>query len=223
MLGDVASSHSLAAAPICQAEKIPMISPVLDEPARDAGRQLHLPRLLHRPVPGRRDGEVRRRHAQGEARSRSSSTSAATTPSASRPSSGQAFKKLGGEVVAEQSYSQGDSDFRAQLTADQGRQPRGHLRPGLLHRGRHDRAPGPRARHHGAAPRAATAGTRPKLWEIGGDGAERLLLLQPLLDRRPEPGRPEVRDRLQERKYNHAAGRAGGPRLRRGARSWRTR
>ena len=40
--------------------------PLLDEPARDAGRQLHLPRLLPRPLPGRGHGEVRLRHAEGQ-------------------------------------------------------------------------------------------------------------------------------------------------------------
>src|SRR5262249_56873553 len=30
---------------------------------------------------------------------------------------GQAYKKLGGTIVSEQSFSQSDSDFRAQLTA----------------------------------------------------------------------------------------------------------
>ena len=33
ILGEVASSRSLAAAPIAQANKVPMISPVVDQPA----------------------------------------------------------------------------------------------------------------------------------------------------------------------------------------------
>ena len=43
---------------------------------------------------------------------------------------------------------------------------------------------------------AATAGIRPSSRDRRR-GARRLLLLEPLLGRRPEPGRPEVRQRLQ--------------------------
>ena len=32
----------------------------------------------------------------------------------------RSFKGLGGEIVAEQSYTQGDRDFSGQLTADSG-------------------------------------------------------------------------------------------------------
>ena len=53
MLGHVASSHSLAAAPICQSNKIPMISPSSTNPRVTQVGRLHLPRLLHRPLPGR--------------------------------------------------------------------------------------------------------------------------------------------------------------------------
>ena len=37
----------------------------------------------------------------------------------------QNFKQMGGEVVAEQSYSEGDSDFHAQLTQIKAANPRG--------------------------------------------------------------------------------------------------
>ena len=62
LLGEVASSRSLAMAPIADASKVPMITPSSTNPRsrRTATRPgVHLPRLLHRPVPGLRDGEVR--------------------------------------------------------------------------------------------------------------------------------------------------------------------
>ncbi len=39
---------------------------LLDEPPGHPGRRLHLPRLLHRSLPGRGDGEVRGEHAEAE-------------------------------------------------------------------------------------------------------------------------------------------------------------
>ena len=102
ILGEVASSNSLAAAPICQANKIPMISPSSTNPKVTAGRRLHLPRLLHRPVPGRGDGEVRARQPEGEERGDPRRHQERLLASASQTSSGEAFKQLGGKIVAEQ-------------------------------------------------------------------------------------------------------------------------
>jgi branched-chain amino acid transport system substrate-binding protein len=42
----------------------------------------------------------------------------------------QQFKQLGGEVISEQSYSQGDSDFRAQLTQIKAQNPEAIYVPG---------------------------------------------------------------------------------------------
>ena len=65
LLGEVASTRSLAMAPIADSNKVPMISPVVDQPQGHEGRRpdapVRLPRLLHRPVPGHGDGEVRAR------------------------------------------------------------------------------------------------------------------------------------------------------------------
>ena len=144
------------------------------------------------PFQGAVMAQVRLRHAEGQEGRDPRRTSAATTPSASRPSSGQHFKQLGGKIVAEQSYSQGDSDFRAQLTAIKAANPEAIFVPGYYTEvGTIAR----QARELGiTVPLLGGDGwDSPKLWEIGGDGAERLLLLQPLLGRRPDPGRPEVR------------------------------
>ena len=65
IIGAVMSKVTLAVAPICQAAGVPMISPTSTN-AGHAGRRLHLPRLLHRPVPGYRHGQVRVEHAEGQ-------------------------------------------------------------------------------------------------------------------------------------------------------------
>lgn len=115
ILGEVSSSRSLAAAPICQSNQIPMISPSSTNPrvtqvgdyifrvcfidpfqglvmAKFAANTLKLKRVAILV-------DVRNDYSVGL-----------------QTFFRQNFKQFGGEVVAEQSYSEGDSDFRAQLT-----------------------------------------------------------------------------------------------------------
>ena len=51
VLGEVASSKSLEAAPICQQNKIPDDLARLDQSEGHGGGRLHFPCLLHRPLP----------------------------------------------------------------------------------------------------------------------------------------------------------------------------
>ena len=127
---------------------------------------------------------------------------------------GEAFKRRGGEIVANQSYSQGDSDFRAQLTQIKATNPEAIYVPGyytevgtIVHQGRElgITVPLHRQRRLGLA---QALGDRRR-------GAQRLLLLQPLLDRRPESRGPEVRQRLQDQ-VRRGPGRAGRAGVRRG-------
>ena len=60
LLGEVASSRSLAGGAEAQRARVPMISPASTNPQGHRGRRLHLPRLLHRSLPGRGDGALRR-------------------------------------------------------------------------------------------------------------------------------------------------------------------
>ena len=166
-----------------------MISPVLDQPEGDRDRRLHLPRLLHRPVPGLRDGEVRRARTSSSTRSRSSTTARATTRSGLADVFTRKFTEMGGKIV-------GDESLLARATPTSARssprikrlKPEAHLRPRLLHRRRAHRAAGARARHQGAAARRRRLGLREAVRDRRQRGRGQLLL-EPLLARRPEPAR----------------------------------
>jgi branched-chain amino acid transport system substrate-binding protein len=167
MLGEVSSSRSLAAAPICQANKVPMISPSSTNPrvtqvgdyifrvcfidpfqaevgARIAGEILKLKKVAVL-------SDVRNDYSVGLA-----------------TFFRQHFKQLGGEIVAEQSYSEGDSDFRAQLTQIKSATPEAIYVPGYYTEvGTIAR----QARELGiTVPLIGGDGwDSPRLWEIGGE------------------------------------------------------
>jgi branched-chain amino acid transport system substrate-binding protein len=129
VVGEVASSRSLAAAPICQQAGVPMISPSSTNPAvtekgdfifrmcfidpfqgtvmaKFAAENLHLTQVAILK-------DVRNDYSVGLADYFTS-----------------AFKERGGQVLIEQSYSAGDQDFRAQLTAIKSKAPQAIFVPG---------------------------------------------------------------------------------------------
>jgi branched-chain amino acid transport system substrate-binding protein len=129
VLGEVASSRSLAGAPICQAGGVPMITPSSTNPqvtavgdyifrmcflddfqgrvmARFAAENLGLRRAAILK-------DVKNDYSIGLARYFT-----------------EAFAALGGTVVVEQAYSAGDQDFRAQLTAIKASDPQILVVPG---------------------------------------------------------------------------------------------
>jgi branched-chain amino acid transport system substrate-binding protein len=129
ILGEVASSNSLAAAPICQSNKVPMITPSSTNPeitkkgdyifrtcftddyqgeniARYAATQLHDKRAAILT-------DVKNDYSTG------------LTATITR-----IFTSLGGQIVGQQSYSNGDSDFRSQLTAIRAQNPEVIFVPG---------------------------------------------------------------------------------------------
>ncbi len=115
ILGQVASSHSLAAAPICQANKIPMVSPSSTNPrVTQVGDYIFRVCFID-PF----QGAVMAKFAANTLKAKKV---AILVDVRSDYSVGlqtffrEQFKQLGGQIVSEQSYSQGDSDFRAQLT-----------------------------------------------------------------------------------------------------------
>jgi branched-chain amino acid transport system substrate-binding protein len=166
MLGHVASSHSLAAAPICQSEKIPMISPSSTNPrVTQVGNYIFRICFLDTFA-----GGVMAKFAYDTLKVKNVAILVDVRSDYSvglQTFFGQAFKKLGGKVVSEQSYSQGDSDFRAQLTAIKSTNPEAIYVPGyytevgtIVHQ----------ARELGiTVPFLGSDGwDSPKLWEIGG-------------------------------------------------------
>jgi branched-chain amino acid transport system substrate-binding protein len=166
MLGHVASSHSLAAAPICQAEHIPMISPSSTNPrVTQVGNYIFRVCFLDTF-----QGAVMAKFAYDTLKVRKVAILVDVRSDYSvglQTFFGQAFKKFGGTIVTDQSYSQGDSDFRAQLTAIKGANPDAIYVPGyytevgtIVHQ----------ARELGiTVPFLGSDGwDSPKLWEIGG-------------------------------------------------------
>ncbi len=129
VVGEVASSRSLAAAPICQQNEVPMISPSSTNPkvtqvgdyifrmcflddfqgesiARFAAENLKLKKVAVLK-------DVKNDYSVALAQYFTA-----------------AFARLGGTVVVEQSYSSGDPDFRAALTVVKARNPQALIVPG---------------------------------------------------------------------------------------------
>jgi branched-chain amino acid transport system substrate-binding protein len=129
VLGEVSSSRSLAAAPICQSNKVPMVSPSSTNPrVTQVGDYIFRVCFIdpfQAPV-----------MAKFAAKTLKVKKVAILTDVRNDYSIGlqtffrQNFKSLGGEIVAEQSYSEGDSDFRAQLTQIKATNPEAIYVPG---------------------------------------------------------------------------------------------
>ena len=129
VLGEVASSRSLAAAPICQAAGVPMITPSSTNPrVTQVGDFIFRMCFL--------DDFQGKAMAKFTAENLGIKSVAVLKDVKSDYSVGLAqyftdnFTALGGTVVVEQSYSAGDQDFRAQLTAIKARSPQAIVIPG---------------------------------------------------------------------------------------------
>lgn len=121
ILGEVASSRSLEAAPIAQAAKIPMISPASTNPkVTEVGDYVFRICFID-PF----QGTVLSKFALGKGWKKA----AILTDVKQDYSVGlsqffkEHFAKNGGTIVSEQSYSSGDKDFKAQLTSIKGGAP----------------------------------------------------------------------------------------------------
>jgi branched-chain amino acid transport system substrate-binding protein len=103
-------------------------------------------------------------------------------------------KELGLEVVATESYSKGDTDFKAQLTkiaASGGASP---VRPRLLQHSCPDCQPGQGYRDDHPPDRRRRLGRHSGFCQAGR--RRRILLLQPLFDRRYRPQGPDFPEEL---------------------------
>src|SRR5262249_1433265 len=167
MLGHVASSHSLAAAPICQSNKVPMITPSSTNP-----RVTQVGDYIFRVCfTDTFTGEVVAKFVYDTLKAKKVAILVDVRSDYSvglQTFFGEAFKRRGGEIVANQSSSQGDSDFRAQLTQIKATNPDAIYVPGyytevgtIVHQGRELGITVPFVGSDGW--------DSPKLWEIGGE------------------------------------------------------
>jgi len=129
LLGEIASSRSLAAAPIAQEHKIPMVTPGSTNPEVTKKGDYIFRVCFIDPF----QGEVMARFAYESLGAR---RVVIIKDVKNDYSIGLAqfftetFTKLGGQVVGEQAYSEGDADFLAQLTAIKGLNPEIVVVPG---------------------------------------------------------------------------------------------
>lgn len=129
VLGEVASSNSLAAAPICQANKVPMITPSSTNAAVTQKGDYIFRMCFIDDYQGEalgnyvaRDLKLNRAAVLVDVKS-DYSTGLATVFE-------KAFTAQGGKIVAKQSYANGDSDFRSQLTTVKAANPQVLFVPG---------------------------------------------------------------------------------------------
>jgi branched-chain amino acid transport system substrate-binding protein len=129
VIGEVASSRSIAAAPIAQNAKIPMLTPSSTNPEVTRKGDYIFRSCFIDPVQGAAI-------AQFAARTLGAKRAAIMVDRKNDYSTGlekfigQTFTKLGGEIVLTQSYQEGDQDFNAQLTSIKGSNPEVIFVPG---------------------------------------------------------------------------------------------
>src|SRR5829696_6668728 len=129
ILGEVASSRSIAAAPIAQNAKIPMLTPSSTNPEVTKKGDFIFRSCFIDPVQGAAI-------AQFAAKSLNAKNAAIMVDRKNDYSTGlekvinETFTRMGGRIVATQSYQEGDQDFNAQLTSLKGSNPEVIFVPG---------------------------------------------------------------------------------------------
>jgi branched-chain amino acid transport system substrate-binding protein len=122
VLGEVASSRSIAAAPIAQNAKIPMVSPSSTNPEVTRKGDYIFRTCFTDPIQGAAIGEF-------AARNLNARRGALLIDRKNDYSVGlgqfirETFTKNGGQIVVEQSYQEGDTDFNGQLTSIKSQNP----------------------------------------------------------------------------------------------------
>ena len=129
VIGEVARSRSLAAAPIAQNAKIPMLTPSSTNPEVTKKGDFIFRSCFIDPYQGAAI-------AQFAAKTLGAKTAAIMVDRKNDYSTGlekvitETFTKMGGKMVATQSYQEGDQDFNAQLTSLKGTNPEVIFVPG---------------------------------------------------------------------------------------------
>jgi branched-chain amino acid transport system substrate-binding protein len=122
LLGEVASGNTLAAAPKAQAAKVPMISPSSTNPAvTQVGDYISRVCFID-PF----QGAVMAKFAANTLKAKKAAIMLDFNSPYSRGLTEffeASFKKLGGEIIDKQSYTQGDRDYKGQLTAIRAKNP----------------------------------------------------------------------------------------------------
>lgn len=129
LLGEVASSRSLAAAPIAQAKKIPMITPSSTNPKVTEVGDFIFRTCFIDPFQGTVMAKFSTENLKAKKvailRDVKSDYSVGLADFFT-----QKLKELGGEIVADLSYQSGDVDFKAQLTQIKSKKPEAIFIPG---------------------------------------------------------------------------------------------
>jgi len=129
VIGEVASSRSIAAAPIAQNAKIPMLTPSSTNPEVTKKGDFIFRSCFIDPYQGAAI-------AQFAAKTLGAKTAAIMVDRKNDYSTGlekvitETFARMGGKIVATQSYQEGDQDFNAQLTSLKGSNPEVIFVPG---------------------------------------------------------------------------------------------
>jgi branched-chain amino acid transport system substrate-binding protein len=130
VIGENSSNQSLAAAPICQAAKVPMISPSSTNPNVTKKGDYIFRVCFTDPYQGKALATFVRNNLGvtnvGILKDNKNDYSVGLAEFFS-----SAFTQLGGKIVAEQSYSGGDTEFRPQLTAIKSAKPQVLFIPGF--------------------------------------------------------------------------------------------
>jgi len=129
VIGEVASSRSIAAAPIAQNAKIPMLTPSSTNPEVTKKGDFIFRSCFIDPYQGAAI-------AQFAAKTLGAKSAAIMVDRKNDYSTGlekvisEVFTRFGGKIVATQSYQEGDQDFNAQLTSLKGSNPEVIFVPG---------------------------------------------------------------------------------------------
>lgn len=132
LLGEVASSRSLAIAPIADANQVPQISPTSTNPRVTKDGDKTRPYVFRVCFIDPFQGTVMAKFANSK-----KITKVAILRDVGNDYSvgladyfAKGFQGLGGKIVSDQSYKAGDQDFKAQLTAIKGKKPEAIYVPG---------------------------------------------------------------------------------------------
>jgi branched-chain amino acid transport system substrate-binding protein len=129
VLGEVASGRSLEAAPICQANKVPMISPSSTNPKVTETGDYIFRVCFTDPFQGKLLAEFGKRSLQAKKVAILSDVSAPYSMGLAQYFR-EPFVAGGGQIVSEQKFTGGDKDFKAQLTAIKAANPDAIFVPG---------------------------------------------------------------------------------------------